>query len=143
MWSGPASRKRLLCRFVHKDAEEPEKPWTFEGHVVGPSLVFTPISGAEYQAQVKEDDPFERTKIGAVLQRLGAVGRENAVSSLILATELTPTVENETADRRAAALTKSQRILGSLASRSLEAYCTKEGRDLLWWLPLPETQDDL
>ena len=127
----------------HKDAEEPEKPWTFEGHVVGPSLVFTPISGAEYQAQVKEDDPFERTKIGAVLQRLGAVGRENGVSSLILATELTPTVENETADRRAAALTKSQRILGSLASRSLEAYCTKEGRDLLWWLPLPETQDDL
>lgn len=124
----------------HKDAEEPEKPWTFEGHVVGPSLVFTPISGAEYQAQVKENDPFERTKIGAVLQKLGAVGRENAVSTLILAGELTPTVENEAPEARSAAVTKSQRILSSLSSRSLEAYCAKEGRDLWWWLPDATTE---
>lgn len=127
----------------HKDAEEPEKPWTFEGHVVGPSLVFTPISGAEYQAQVKEDDPFERTKVGAVLQRLNAIGRENAVSTLILAGELTPAVENEAPDARSAAVTKSQRILSALSSRSLETYCTKEGRDLLWWLPNAQPQDDL
>lgn len=132
-----AGKSKALAVSVryHKDAEEPEKPWTFEGHVVGPSLVFSPISGAEFKAQTMEDDPFDRLKIGAILKKLGAVGKDQGITTQVLAAELAPALPNDTDEIHADAVAKARRVLATLSRKSLSAYCTREGRELIWWLP--------
>jgi len=119
----------------HKDAEEPEQPWTFEAQQIGKSLVFTPISVAEFKAQTLEDDPFDRSKVGAILRALGAIGYEQRVAMQVLAGEITLKVENETQEARDRAVARSKGILGKLASGSLKGYCEKVGREWVWWLP--------
>ena len=122
----------------HKDAEEPIQPWTFEAQSIGGSLVFTPISVAEFKAQTIEDDPYARTKVGAILRALGAIGYEQRVAMQVLASEITPKVENETQEARDRAVARSKGILGKLATGSLKGYCEKVGREWVWWLPAEE-----
>jgi hypothetical protein len=131
------SGKKLVSLSVryHKDAEEPDQPFHLEAQLVAGSLVFTPVSVAEFKAQTLEDDPFARPKIGAVLRKLGAVGYENRIAMQVLASEITPKVENETIEARDRSVAKSKGILGKLAAGSLKGYCEKIGREWVWWLP--------
>ena len=71
-----------------RSAQEREEPYTFQGHVVGPSLVFDPCSMDEYKAVVEADQLLSPKKIGAALQALGAYGYEKGVTTDVLATEL-------------------------------------------------------
>lgn len=113
----------------HKDADEPERPWTFEGKVVGPSLVFQPTTPDEHRALTGEAGGLDRKAVGAMLKSLNAVGTENAVTTHVLAMSLVPAGAGED-------LIKAMvRSLSALARGKLEAYCQRLGRDLTWSLP--------
>lgn len=71
-----------------RSAEEREEPFRFQGHKVGPSLVFEPCASAEYDAVVEADALITAKKIGTVLQAMDARGYEKGVSTDVLAAEL-------------------------------------------------------
>lgn len=122
----------------HKDAEEPERPWTFEGKVIANSLVFQGTTAEEHRALVGDGDEFEGKKVGAALKRLGAFGTDKGVTAHVLATELVEPVGGETAEDRESRVTKSARALGALARTKLKAYADKIDGATLWFLPAPD-----
>lgn len=71
-----------------RSAQEREEPYTFIGKVVGPSLVFQPITLDEYTATIEADKLITHGKVGMALQRLGAYGYEAGVSTAVLVAEL-------------------------------------------------------
>ena len=118
-----------------KDGERRKKPFTFEGRVIGPSLVFFPTDEETYKMQAGEDDPIAPSKIGKALRELEAVGKDKGVTTSVLATHLLPPDPNEDGEahqRRVQSLTK---MLGKSASKKLTAYCEGTGRDLAWFMP--------
>lgn len=137
-----AGKSKLVSVSVryHKDAEEPEKPWHFEGRVVGSSLVFSPIAAADFKGATMDNDPFDKHKVGGALQILGAIGAEEAVSTTVLATYLTPGGEQDAPGVRDEAVKKAARILNALARTKLAAYCTGDHKNRMWWLPTPEAE---
>jgi hypothetical protein len=114
----------------HKDADEPEYPWTFEGKVVGPSLVFQPTTPDEHRALTGEATGLDRKSVGAMLKSLNAIGPSNAVTTHVLAMSLVPAGSS---DDLIKTMTRS---LTTLGRGKLEAYCQRQGRDLTWFLPL-------
>lgn len=119
----------------HKDAEERETPWTFQGRTIGPSLVFFPTTADEHQALTSKDDPYDRRKIGAALQELGAIDTDHAVSSSVLAAHLYKGPESEDQEARTSNITSITRRLGSLSKTKLAAYCSAGPNGIIWWLP--------
>mgnify|MGYP006935474650 CR=1 FL=1 len=125
----------------HKDAEEPRRPWTFEGRKVGPSLVFFPTDEAAHKQNTQAANVFEPRKIGAALAELGAYGYEKGVTTAVLALQLTPGVEGNDPDENLAVQNRTARALSALSRKSLEAYCQRiNGRELVWFLPEARTE---
>lgn len=118
-----------------KDAEEPQAPWTFQGQIIGPSLVFSETDTRTHQALTDEDQIFSPRKIGAALRQLRAIGSEAGVTTHVLAEHLAPRLEGETAEDRARVVAGFARRLGSLARSHLEAYSAGHGRELHWFIP--------
>lgn len=128
----------LVCEATikkHKDAAEPDKPFTFQGQEVGKSLVFQRTTLEQHKALTKREDHFAGPKVGAALKAVNARGLENAVSTASLALELVPAVENETLEERDSALRSASVKLNRLGKTVLEAYCTKAKGQTLWHLP--------
>lgn len=123
----------------HKDNEEPEEPYYFQGKLVGPSLVFFPISAKEHHDLAHADDPFDRHKIGAALQELNAYGPEQGVTTQVLAAHITKVEEGASVEEVEAAKARTARTLGALARSKLEAYCQRGANGLTWFLPASET----
>lgn len=118
-----------------KDADEREEPWRFQGKIVGPGLVFFPIDKTDYDAANKKDDMFAPSNIGAVLDRLGARGVENGVSSYTLATGIMPAELGEDEGERADAISKLSRRLTLMAKTHLGPYAYGDGAKMKWALP--------
>jgi hypothetical protein len=116
----------LYCR-KQKDADKRETPLTFEGKSVGRSLVFQETTPAEHKILAGTDDRYDGKAIGKVLAALGAYGLENGVTSRVLAAQMFPE-SNTDADR-------GERRLRTLAKKTLVAYATDTGREVLWCLP--------
>ena len=128
----------LVCEATikkHKDAAEPDKPFTFQGQEVGKSLVFQRTTLEQHKALTKREDHFAPAKVGAALRALKAVGAENAVPTAVLAQELVLVAENETLEERDNALRSASVRLNRLGKTVLEAYCTKAKGQTLWHLP--------
>lgn len=119
----------------HKDAEEREQPWTFQGRTIGPSLVFFPTTADEHRALTTIEDPYSGRKIGAALQELGARGEAHAVTTSVLAAQLYQGPEAESTEDRGGHLSSIARRLGSLSKTKLAAYCSHNGQGIIWWLP--------
>lgn len=119
----------------HKDAEERETPFTFEGRVVGPSLVFFPTNSEKHRALTEKIDDLDPRLVGAALQGLDAYGDEAGVTTRVLASALLPQIENETVEAREAAVGNFGRKLGACSKKSLRAYCTVHGNGIRWHLP--------
>lgn len=119
----------------HKDAEEAEAPWTFEARVIGPSLVLFPTTMAEHMSLTAKDDLYEPKKVGAALARLKAYGQANAVTTHVLAGDLSPVIEGEDAEAHERRKERAARTLGSLAKSKLLGYAVREGQSLRWYLP--------
>jgi AAA domain/Bifunctional DNA primase/polymerase, N-terminal len=121
----------------HKDAEEREAPWTFEGRVTGASLTFEATTPEQHRLLVGDSKDITPKTVGATLKALNAFGEPAGVSTAVLATELTIPKENETVEDRAAAIARTGRALTTQAKVALEAYCTRHGKNLVWFLPAP------
>lgn len=119
----------------HKDNEEPEAPFTFEGTRLAGSLVFHPSTRERHAELTHEDDPLDTRKVGAALKKLGAVGAANGVTTHVLASELAAVRETDSADARQTAIERTGRQLGALVKSRLQAYCEGSGRERLWFLP--------
>ncbi len=119
----------------HKDAEERETPWTFEGRITGPSLTFEATTPEQHRLLVGDSKDITPKTVGAALKALQAIGEAAAVSTAVLATQVMPARENESVEDRAASIARTGRILVAEAKDALEAYCTKHGRALYWYLP--------
>ena len=121
----------------HKDAEERETPWTFEGRVTGPSLTFEQTTPEQHKMLVGEGKEITPTKVGGALKTLGAFGEQAAISTAVLATELTTHKEGDSVEDRAAAIARTGRALAAQAKDKLEAYRFKQGKAFMWHLPAP------
>ena len=121
----------------HKDAEERDTPWTFEGRVTGPSLTFEQTTPEQHRLLVGDSKEITHKTVGAALKLLKAVGEDAAISTTVLATQLIPARENETVEQRGEVIARTSRTLTAEAKDRLEAYCVKKGRDLYWHLPAP------
>lgn len=118
----------------HKDAEERKEPWTFEGRITGPSLTFEPTTPTQHKLLTGDTKEITTKTVGGALKKLGAFGPDAAVTTSVLAAELTKTMENESIEDRAAAISRTGRVLNSEAKEALEAYCVKRGKTYLWHL---------
>jgi hypothetical protein len=120
----------------HKDAEEPERPWTFEGKAVAGSLVFFPTTQAEHRSLTQVEEPLGHRIVHMALDALGARGEANGVTTSVLASKLAPQAENDSEEALARSKTKTARALGALARSKLEGFFT----DGKWYLPKIEEQ---
>lgn len=121
----------------HKDAEERETPWTFEGRLIGGSLVFFPTTVAEHRALTNEESEYSSRKIGAALQKLGAYGEDHGVTTNVLVSSLRPQTENEVDADYQLAIGRMMRSLHRMAKDQLDPYVFRVGKGLLWALPAP------
>jgi len=119
-----------------RNAAEADKPWTFEGRLTGPSLVFYPIERGDYQRMTRQEDAYSPGVIGHALRELGAVGEAASVTTTVLASHLVPVVQDDTPEAREAAIRRSVRHLSRFATGRLEAYVSGSGKSLRWFLPV-------
>ena len=118
-----------------KDADERATPWLFEGKQFGQSLVFQPISGAEYRSLTEAQDELDQRKIGAVLLKLEARGIERAITTHALAASLHVASAEESMEATATAHDRLARQLRAAGKGRLSTYCEKVGSDLKWYMP--------
>lgn len=121
----------------HKDAEERETPWTFEGRLIGGSLAFFPTDAKEHFKLTHEQDEYSPKKIGAALQKLSAYGEDKAVTTNVLASQLAPRGENQSESDFQIVLARTARALHKAGKDRLEAYTATKARQTLWLLPHP------
>lgn len=119
----------------HKDAEEREAPFTFQGKEVAGSLVFFPTDDSTHRTLTAANDAWAPTKIGAALRELNSFGRDQGVTTRVLATALCPPVQDESEESRERNLSVAERALRGLVKTRLAGYCERAGRELLWFLP--------
>jgi hypothetical protein len=133
--AGERSKLVQLEVVQHKDAEERETPFTFEGKKVGSTLVFQPVTIEQYKASMTADDPFTKQKVGKALQEIGAKSLEAAVSAAVLFDQLVPATQEQTTEDRERQVNAGAARLKALARGDLQAYCVRDGRELYWFLP--------
>lgn len=121
-----------------KDAAEVEKPWMFEGREIGGTLVFFPIDGKAYHTLTAGSDTLSPRHVGAALARLKAYGPAHGVTSHVLASELHPHDETESAEQRGESIERVVRAIRVRARGALEPYAERGGRELTWYLPSQE-----
>lgn len=120
----------------HKDAEEREAPWYFEGTRIAGSLAFLPIPYADWKTLQGKEDRLAPKAIGAVLKALGAVGAEGAVTSTVLASAVVGGLQaGQDPERHQEAIQQLARTLLGTARGRLEAYTFKTGRETRFGLP--------
>ncbi len=138
-------RKTMFCTLTvreQRNAAEREQPFAFEAQPLGQSLVMRPITSIEHAAATRKEDPFSRQRVGAVLARMAAVGQERALSTYVLAMEMTPPIQGEAAEQNDAAVKRVERALRKRAGTSLSGYTAGEGSALRWFLePLQSDAD--
>lgn len=122
----------------HKDAEEREFPWTFEGRALGGSLAFFETTPDAHRLLTQEEKELSATKIGAALQELGAYGENDAVTTNILSEQLTPKIENQDLADYEQSIGRLSRVLISSSRSDLAGYCIGYGKARKWMLPKPK-----
>jgi hypothetical protein len=126
-----------------KEAEEKENPWTFEAQLIGPSLVLSPTAKDHHMMLTgsgKKDNPLSPKIVGGALQAMKIFGPENAVTSSVVAEQLTITRENESIEERALAIDRVARALRQQAKDGgpLEGYTMRRGKSLVWFFPVQD-----
>jgi hypothetical protein len=117
-----------------RNAAEREEPYTFVGRPFGQSLAFFQTDRGTYDNATREDDPFDRLKIGAALREMNALGNARGVTTHVLASHITPQGTLD-ADQWQEQITKVTTALNKAAKGRLIGYVEGEGRSLKWCLP--------
>jgi hypothetical protein len=129
------SRVVALKVVQHKDADEREAPWFFQGRPTGPSLAFFPISKGEYTVLASGQEAYSAQKVAGALRKIGAVGPGKAVGSHVLALEMTTREEDEGIDSLNGRVAAARARLNKLASGPLKGFSMKTDKETLWFLP--------
>jgi AAA domain/Bifunctional DNA primase/polymerase, N-terminal len=119
-----------------RNADERADPFTFEGRQLAGSLVFFPTTLAQHMQYTQAENLFASKKVGAALIALGAVGRDKAVVTPVLAAKMIVPDAAENAEQRQATIGRACKNLNSLAAKSLQGYCEFGGRDRFWFMPV-------
>jgi hypothetical protein len=114
----------------HKDAPEPEAPFTLRGRAIGKSLVFFPTTPEEHKRQSGQEHPLSPSAVGRALICLTAID-DLCVTGYVLAGELRRNIL-EDAETRHLECTKLARQLAQRAQGPLASYVTREGKELRW-----------
>lgn len=121
-----------------KHAEEPELPFCFEGRKFGPGLAFLPITAKEARMMSADADLFSQKSIREALKTLKAFEPEE-VTTDVLAHQLTPRLENDTAEIEAENVRRTRKgLLGAVKLGKLDGYHREKGKGLAWSLPSPD-----
>lgn len=104
-----------------KDAELLERPWMFEGKVAFGSLVFDPVDADTYAKLSVRETRFTSGRIGAALERAGAVDGQR-VTTHVLASEIVVPDETDTPEQHNERVDAAERSLNKLAKRSGQAF---------------------
>lgn len=116
----------------HKDAEEPENPWTFRVEKLGQGAVLVPTTRTEHRALTSADGGITSKKIAEALRVIKAVGIDNSVSSIALARVLVPASgDHDETERLVAAAVKSLTVLAK--DKFDGQFCQKLGREWVWF----------
>jgi len=127
--------KRAVSVYVErqKGAQEPELPFTFKAHTVGPSLALTPTTPREHIHLTKQKDLVDRLAIHAVLNALRIVAPA-FLSTDTLADHLVPLAIKD----RQEEIEKTARSLRRLSKGDLRGFVDGQGEALRWSLPASE-----
>jgi Bifunctional DNA primase/polymerase, N-terminal/AAA domain len=107
-----------------------QHPWCYIGEKIQQQLVYSLVTQSEYRIFTEGDDMLEPGKIGAALQRMGAVGADNSVSTSCLAFDIGG--GDMASEEHIANLKKD---LAKRARGPLKAYCVGAGENRKWWVP--------
>lgn len=123
----------------HKDAAEPDHPWTFEGRDFAGSMVLFPTDREAHKALTEGENEFPPRRINDALVALGAFGESKAVTSTVIATQLIGPYTGGNEDDYRIRINRTARVLGLLARSKLSGYGLKSGKAILWSLPQPQS----
>lgn len=111
----------------HKNAPD-GKRWTFKGHTLAGSLVFSATTPTEHREAEENSDFFAPSKIGRALVAAGAAFRQKAITTPELWTKLGGALGDEAGVRK----------LEKFAKNILKPYCYNDDGILYWWFnPAP------
>ena len=120
----------------HKDAEEPEHPWTFEARRIEGSAALYPTTAAQHAVLAGAADAITAKAVGKALHTLGpAAIAPRTVSTHILATVLSPPNAAMTQEEQTAQWIRTEKALKAKSALVLEAYCFPSTAGLQWSLP--------
>jgi hypothetical protein len=130
--------KALTVRVqYHKDAAEPDHPWTFEGREIAGSMVLFPTDREAHRTLTKPEELFPHRTIFEALQALGAIS-PTSVSSTVLASGLLGACpQHEAVEDFQARIDRTARVLAQLArpGGKLSGFGLRVGRSIMWSLP--------
>lgn len=114
-------------------------PFSMKGRTVEKSLVFDYLQAGEANAVQAIVDPIHPHKVAYMLREgLKAIGEDNAVTTAVLAHNLTPQVEGERMeafDARVRETAKALNLLGR-PGRPLSRLAQANGKQLKWSVPM-------
>lgn len=119
----------------HKDADERDRPWCFEGKTALQSLVFQPIRHEDYLKLTVEDDTLSQQNVARALAALKARGPGNEVGTRHLAQQLRPIGHGEDPTAALLEIERLEKRLGQLAGKSLDLFAIRGSKPLRWVLP--------
>lgn len=131
----PETLELTLKVLHHKNFAERKEPFYCEAVRVSKSLVINPMSLKEAAAADEAKDALSYESVASALVNLHALGSENAVTSTVLASELTPWGEYRTEEENLDAQKRTARNLEGLGRSRLKGYCQKQGRAYVWFIP--------
>lgn len=107
-----------------------KEPWYFESKKLGGSLILSEISGKAYRQLTA---PKSAVAAGPVHNALSKF--VEPVTTRVLASTLTPALEDETPEDHEARVTVVEKRLRLAARNVLECYATGKGQGMLWAIP--------
>lgn len=119
----------------HKDADARGKPWRLQASPVAGSLALSVISEDAYN-EASAGGELTPGRVKAALSAMGAVSRTSAVTSQVLATELNPKSEDDSAEQHNQAVAECAKRLNHAAPK-LAGLWARHGKDGYLWFTGP------
>lgn len=141
------TRSVRISMTKQKDGPNAEPLYAIGSATIG-SLAFEEVTVEEYDTLNPQDggkSEIDKLRVGAILVRAGAHGKDNCISHNTLAhgmaMELRWIQSDSTMEQQQQAVTKMSRLLASLASkRDFRPYNERLGGTRVWFLPVAETE---
>lgn len=105
-----------------KDGIEREDPWYFEAPEFAGNRVLQAIDAATFHKLASDDDPTERTTVGAALVKIGAISPDKGVTLRALVNTLCPMLPNEGPERHEEKIIRLEKKIRAASKGKLAGY---------------------